>query len=205
VTLYAGNEENAKPFKLHTDFACHYSPVFKAAFNSGFIEGQYQEYRLDVDEEEVVRLLVEWFYTQTLNTRQPDEKLDDAATMEEDLILAKLWVLADKLLLPQMQNQVLDRVQEIRDAAGRIPTECLHYVYNNTPPGSSLRRWYVYECASWLDRNWLADHTDQLPHEMLIELTIFFRSYVNDLPNSLLADSRNLHSVVDFHVKIPDN
>ncbi|PMD52237.1 uncharacterized protein K444DRAFT_709284 [Hyaloscypha bicolor E] len=141
VTLYAGNEENAKPFKLHTDFACHYSPVFKAAFNSGFTEGQYQEYRLDVEEEEVVRLLVEWFYTQALNTRQPEEKLDDAATMEEDLILAKLCVLADKLLLPQMQNQVLDRVQEIRNAAGRIPTECLHYVYNNTPPGSPLRRW----------------------------------------------------------------
>jgi hypothetical protein len=195
VTLYAGNEENAKPFKLHKDFACHYSPVFKAAFNSGFIEGQSQEYRLGVDEEEVVRLLVEWIYTQTLNIRQPDEKLDDAASMEEDLLLAKLWVLADKLLLPQLQNQVLDRVQEICEAAGRMPIGCLHYVYNNTPPGSLLRRWCVYECVSWLDENWLADHPDQFPHEILIDLIVFSRRFVNS-PIVLLAD---------FYVKIPDN
>jgi hypothetical protein len=195
VTLYAGNEGNAKPFKVHRDFACHYSPVLKAAFNSDFIEGQSQEYRLDVDEE-VVRLLVEWFYTQTLNTRQPDEKLDDAASMEEDLFLAKLWVLADKLLLPQLQNQVLDRLQEIWEAAQRIDTRCIRYVNNNTPPGSPLRRWYAHKCASSLDENWLEDHSDQYPHKLLIELILFFRRCVNDLPDAQLAD---------FYVKIPDN
>jgi len=196
VTLYAGNEGTAKPFKVHTDFACHYSPVFKAAFNSDFIEGQSQEYRLDVDEEEVVRLLVEWFYTQTLNTRRPDEKLDDAASMEEDLLLAKLWVLADKLLLPQLQNQVLDKLEEVCEAVVRLPLGCLHYVYSNTPPRSPLRQWCVHRFAFMLDENWLADHPDRFPHEILIELIVFFRPCVYNLPDAQLAD---------FYVKIPDN
>jgi hypothetical protein len=196
VTLYAGHEGNAKPFKMHTDFACHYSPVFKAAFNSDFIEGQSQEYRLDVDEEEIVRLLVEWFYTQTLNTCQPDEKLDDAASMEEDLLLAKFWVLADKLLLPQLQNQVLDRLHEVCEAVGRLPLGCFHYAYSNTPPGSPLRQWCVYRCALLLDENWFADHPDRFPHEILVELIVFFRDGVYSLPAIPLAD---------FYVKIPDN
>ena len=60
VTIYAGQNPHATPFVMHKDFACHFSPVLKAAFKSGFIEGQKQEYRVDEDDEEIVRLLVEW-------------------------------------------------------------------------------------------------------------------------------------------------
>lgn len=60
VTIYAGPDPDATPFVMHKDFTCHFSPVLKAGFNSGFIEGQKQEYRVDEDDEQVVRLLVEW-------------------------------------------------------------------------------------------------------------------------------------------------
>jgi hypothetical protein len=39
VTLLVGIGENPVRFVIHKEFACHYSPVFKAAFNSNFIEG----------------------------------------------------------------------------------------------------------------------------------------------------------------------
>ncbi|KAG4427590.1 hypothetical protein IFR05_016927 [Cadophora sp. M221] len=66
VTLIAGNSTDAKEFRVHKDFASHYSPVLKAAFNSSFIAGQTQIYNLPEADEDTVRLLFHWFYTQEL-------------------------------------------------------------------------------------------------------------------------------------------
>lgn len=56
VTLYAGEGDDHK-FTVHKDFVCHYSPVLKAAFESDFIEGQTQSYRLKDTSERTVKLL----------------------------------------------------------------------------------------------------------------------------------------------------
>ncbi|KAK0126627.1 hypothetical protein ONS95_008213 [Cadophora gregata] len=66
VTLLAG--DSPTKFVVHKYFACHYSPVFDAAFNGNFLEGQTQEYKIQDVDEETVRLLVHWLYTQTLDT-----------------------------------------------------------------------------------------------------------------------------------------
>jgi uncharacterized protein YegP (UPF0339 family) len=66
VTLYAGKSD--EKFVVHKEFACHYSPVLKAAFNSEFIESQTQTYRLEDAADKAVRLLNHWMYTQTLDT-----------------------------------------------------------------------------------------------------------------------------------------
>jgi hypothetical protein len=58
VTLFAGQNEEAKSFLIHKDFAYHYSPVLKAALDSGFIEGQTQSYQMEEDNYEAVRLLI---------------------------------------------------------------------------------------------------------------------------------------------------
>jgi hypothetical protein len=58
VTIYAGQQEEAKPFLIHKDFARHHSPVLKAAFNSDFLEGRTQNYWLEEENEEAIRLLI---------------------------------------------------------------------------------------------------------------------------------------------------
>jgi hypothetical protein len=40
------NKEPAE-FMIHKEFACYHSPVFDAAFNGPFVEGQTQTYRMD--------------------------------------------------------------------------------------------------------------------------------------------------------------
>ena len=48
VTSLIGKESNpSKKFIIHKEFACYVSPVFDAAFNSNFVEGQTQTYKLD--------------------------------------------------------------------------------------------------------------------------------------------------------------
>ena len=58
VKLYAGEDETQKPLNLHKQIACYYSPVFKAAFNSQFKEGETQTYKLSDTGQRAVRLLI---------------------------------------------------------------------------------------------------------------------------------------------------
>ncbi|PMD39677.1 hypothetical protein L207DRAFT_583537 [Hyaloscypha variabilis F] len=58
VGLYAGEDRGEKPLNIHKDVACFYSPVFKAAFNSQFIEGEEQKCRLEDTNPRTVRLLI---------------------------------------------------------------------------------------------------------------------------------------------------
>ncbi len=58
VILEAVNDESQKSQKVHRDVACHYSPIFKAAFNSNFVEGQTQTYRLEDVSQQTVKSLI---------------------------------------------------------------------------------------------------------------------------------------------------
>jgi hypothetical protein len=51
------------------EFACHHSPVLKAAFNSSFIEGQTQTYRLEDMLPSAFRLLAKWFYSERIDVQ----------------------------------------------------------------------------------------------------------------------------------------
>jgi hypothetical protein len=51
------------------EVACYYSPVFDAAFNSNFIEGQTQTCSLKDTSEGVFSLLLQWIYGQKVHVR----------------------------------------------------------------------------------------------------------------------------------------
>jgi len=51
------------------EYACHYSPVLTAAFNSVFLEGQTQTYRFDDISPSAFRLLVKWLYSERIDRR----------------------------------------------------------------------------------------------------------------------------------------
>jgi hypothetical protein len=190
VKLYAGPNPNAKGFTVHKDFACHYSPVLKTAFNSDFLEGQTQEYRfesfgeeyyereeseLDGENEEVVRLLVHWLYTQDLDLIQLQEDFGDWESdlaRKEDVCLVKLWVLADKLLIPQLQNSTLEALEKIQKKFNIVATYCLGYVSINISKESGLRRWFVQFISSLGAEYFNEDDADEVPHDILLDIIV---------------------------------
>jgi hypothetical protein len=240
VTLYAGQQEEAESFLIHKDFACHYSPVLKAALNSDFVEGQTQSYRLDEENGEAVRLLIhcKWeksrfchltshdlhervpriipmtfcdgcllichhpgFYTQILDTHQPVEHLEENPKNAEDLALVQLWVLADKLLIPELQNLVIDKIDEIREVTETVPTSVLNYVYEKTSAGSPLRHWFFHQCTTQLEPEWFTEHPEHFPQEMLIELAAFWSRNMSEKTKVKLMDEVN---ITDFEVEVPE-
>ncbi|TVY89926.1 hypothetical protein LAWI1_G004842 [Lachnellula willkommii] len=146
VTFLVGPEtKNRKPkkFIVHKEIACYHSPVLNAAFKSGFIEGRTQTYKLDDVSEGVFKLLVQWLYSQKLTVQYFDREKDPADSSLQGKNLAALYVLADRLAMPSLQNLVLETIEDISVKSDTIPNTCLHYVYENTSKGSQLRRFFV--------------------------------------------------------------
>ncbi|KAJ8069684.1 hypothetical protein OCU04_000110 [Sclerotinia nivalis] len=50
----------------------------------------------------------------------------------DDDALVKLWILAEKLLIPECQNYVADRIMARFQHFKIIALACLPYVWNNT-------------------------------------------------------------------------
>ncbi|KAH7417490.1 hypothetical protein BKA64DRAFT_636848 [Cadophora sp. MPI-SDFR-AT-0126] len=174
VTLYAGKSK--EKFIVHKEFACHYSPVLDAAFKSDFVEGQTQEYRFEDSSVEAVRLLVHWFYTQMLDIIDPTELVDEHVegvierALNQDMALIKLWVLAEKLLIPRLQNFVIDEMERCGKIICRVPVQCFKEAYEKTSPGSPLRRFLVDDCGWYLVPEWYSKESNAFPSEMLIDL-----------------------------------
>jgi hypothetical protein len=188
VTLFAG--DNPQKFVVHKEFACHYSPVLKAAFNSNFIEGQTQTYRLEDTSVDALRLLLYWFYTQIVDTSEVDpfplpqsdfEKNEDGRTKLVQLCshLVELWVLAGSLIIPALQNMAMKEIVRGNGPSTGIATHCINYVYEKTTSGSPLRLFFVDLCACWLSEKAYLASPSRFPQEMLLDLVTVFSRHVN--------------------------
>ena len=174
VTILLGKTAEEKRFVVHKALACHYSPVFNSAFNGDFQEGQAQTYHLEDTSKGAVQLLVQWIYMQKLDLNQFPQETRLGLKVH---YVAQLWVLADKLLIPRLQNAAAQEIATQRFNSGKIPTWSLNYVYENTGRGSPLRRLFIRLCAPALCDRQLPDfytrHPDKFTKEMLLELADF--------------------------------
>jgi hypothetical protein len=135
------------------------------------VEGQTQTYTLEDTTEEVFALFSRFIYTLSLEGDLGD-KVNAAPN------LCKLWVLAEKLLIPRLQNQVIDRIEATRDEFNVIYPYSVKYVWENTASDSPLRRLFIRHCAWVLDGSWFRSHPEELPHEALIEICSLLREEV---------------------------
>ncbi|TVY92543.1 hypothetical protein LAWI1_G001527 [Lachnellula willkommii] len=152
VTFKIGKDDKIETFVVHKEFACHYSPVLKAAFNSDFIEGQTQTYILeDIGEHgiESFTLFVEWLYTQKLDLLEELKDIVDGdkeyrnipvntqRTVAAQTKAAEVWILAEKLLVPSLQNLAIEQFERISFDIKRIPGDGhTKYIFANTSQGN---------------------------------------------------------------------
>ncbi|TVY73307.1 hypothetical protein LSUE1_G005520 [Lachnellula suecica] len=167
VTLKVG--PNAKSFVVHKQFACDASPVLKAAFTGEFEEGLTQTYALEETTKEVGRLLACWLYTRKVDSKQIE---DPSLKEEEDIILVELWVLADELLISDLQNDVIRQLYDNANSDGQgrpIATNCLKYAYQATAKDSKLRHFLVDLVASLMWSDSFSSCAEDFPRQFLLE------------------------------------
>jgi hypothetical protein len=167
--------------------------VLRAAFNSSFVEGQTQTYRLNDIGPDAFRLLVLWLYSQKIDVHLEDDLVArckdgkteakeiavtselEAAWSAQDLALVQLWVAADRLLMPRLQNAVLltlDNLWNNPEDERHSTTGCLSYAYDHTSIESPLRSMVVDQFAFVTAPRRISERPDDIPREMLIDLAL---------------------------------
>ncbi|KAE8418578.1 hypothetical protein BDV36DRAFT_295005 [Aspergillus pseudocaelatus] len=123
-------------FKVHIELLCGLSPAF-ADLYSGPMAYKIQEHiHLPAEDSSTFAVFVRWLYWNRVCMNQPLRVLD----------LFKLWVLAEHLDIPTLQNDALMLCKRRLDR-GAIGTDAVAYAYESTLPGSPLRRMAV---DSWV-------------------------------------------------------
>jgi hypothetical protein len=191
VTVNVGEGDNRKVFKIHKKFAVYHSRVFKTAFDGNFAESETQSIDLDDVDTEVFGLFVQWLYTQDLRSVDKDYPMGD--------LLIKLWVLADRLIAPKCQNSTVCAIEARLRRDKFVRTDQVKYIYDNTIPGSPLRRLIVDQCSNLQHTSFVARRPVQdYPKEMLFDL-------VAVLLERRAGEVRPLVDMTRFYVVEPSN
>ncbi len=173
---------------------------FQSCLQQHFCQGQTKDYRVDEEDEQVIRLLAHWLYTQQLDVHRATEEAqidNPEVARKEDLCLVKLWVLADKILIPQLQNMTLDVLDERVKSKFAIDSKFLAYICVNTSKDSGLRRWFVHRCAFRLESSEFLKHPERYPKDMLLEVV----TILSEWPKGM---DRPKTRTVDYKVKVPE-
>ncbi|KAG4443028.1 hypothetical protein IFR05_001482 [Cadophora sp. M221] len=178
VTFLVGPDQ-AK-YIMHKKVVCHYSPVLEAAFKSGFIEGTTQTCKLEDINEETFALFMQWIYTQKIELHvDSDGKLNAG-------ILPPLWVLAEKLIMPRLQNATINLIDSVNLRSALIDTDSLAYIYENTTTGSPLRKMFVQAICGRMAPDHFYTSSNHFPVAALIDVAHELRSFARENFGSLI-------------------
>jgi hypothetical protein len=103
-----------------------------------------------------------------------------------------LWILAERLLIPRLQNVVIDLIHGWRIKYSITEARSFHYVWENTAIDSPLRRLFVSHCARYLDKPCFKTSLARFPNDMLADICIQLTE------NSTFKVPQNM---ADYHVK----
>jgi len=219
VKFFIGKGENAKEFAVHRELVYLNSPVLKAAFESPFLEGITQEYRLEDTSEEAFLYLMQWFYSRTINFATHYDGVDwtvaakDMSGSEdyerhlticrkEMRTLVEFWVLADKLMIPKPQNLVMRQISEIVKPCIEGLLDQIQFIYDNTSEDSQLRRFVVYHSIWNVGKGfWDKEYEDLYPKEFLIDAAYAFSSVLSD-PSRGTRCGRRKNNINEFFVPL---
>ncbi|KAN0103412.1 hypothetical protein V8E51_011725 [Hyaloscypha variabilis] len=188
VTFIVSKDGVEETFPVHKEHACYYSPVLKAAFNSDFIEGQTQTYRLEDTNPKIFSLLIQWFYTQNFKHRPLDgenrivvrnrsiwDATGDTPPSDEInsmyLNMVGLYILAECLIIPRLQNHIMRSLLEMAEREA-WSTVWMETTYEGTSAESPLRCFAVDMLLYEVPSSWIKKHEKHFPRELLIDYAV---------------------------------
>jgi hypothetical protein len=108
------------------------------------VEGQTQELELEDIQPQAFNIFVNWLYTQEIK--------DVHGKIPTKNKLCELWILADRFLIPKLQNQAMLYLGRPTTQKS-ISTSCAQRVYSSTAKGSPLRNFVADLLANSIVNN----------------------------------------------------
>ena len=135
MDVYVG--EGRRHWCLHRDLLGYHTPFFQG---QSHIDGKQKFGKIELLEEDphAFELLVKWLYQGKIDdvSDLPMEKKWDYADACQ-----KLYVLCDKIKMPQLKNIAIDQFRKGCHEAGLVPgPEEMKPIYDTTPPRSPIRK-----------------------------------------------------------------
>ncbi|KAK5942618.1 hypothetical protein PMZ80_005183 [Knufia obscura] len=103
-------EDTGARYLVHKDIFCVRSDFFKGCLRKDFVEGQKEEVTIKEEtDERSMQLLISWTYRgkEILSTAK-DNVPDTSVRGCDRLPLTRLYLLADKLLMTELKNDIVD-------------------------------------------------------------------------------------------------
>jgi hypothetical protein len=221
-------EDVKQTFRVHKDLICQYSPFFKGAFDDPFEEGQTQTMRMEDVDTDLFGILVHWLYKEEIpsdrsfvtsriivnegpaakvrygfrhdsNTANSPMALQEANKWKDLVLLAMIWTLADRCLMPRLQNDSMKLLRaEIGKAIyakSRDVSWLAIYCYE-TAKQTPLKRLVVQRLADASKTPQFNNWIDQGPKAIVLDVT---RHLAMRIPLAALG----LSKVEDFYVEEP--
>jgi hypothetical protein len=185
------------------------SKVLEKAFNSQFKEGRTQVYVMEDTLPDTFRIFVHWLYSQKLTHIHYEEYYDSNIEDEDGQIYAnkcsletqtriKLWVLAEKLLVPRLQNEVMELLGLISQTCTTPFEICVEYIYANTADSSPLRLFVVNLIAWTAPSREYKKYPHLYPYGFLLDLATVFSAAV---PRRAAANKRDRLDITDYYIE----
>ena len=86
------------------------------------------------------------------------------------------WVLADRLLIPSLQNTTIRLINALRIHRNRTPTSAIKYIWENTAEDSPLRKLLLKYYALNLFPNQYRKTPELVPQPMLLDPAFLLKS-----------------------------
>ncbi|CZR51146.1 uncharacterized protein PAC_01021 [Phialocephala subalpina] len=106
--------------------------------------------------------------------------------------LTKLWVLADKLLIPKLQNTTIRGLDALATAHQKLPSNLSSYVCKNTAKDSPLRKWFVFEFSFDYIVQSFENGTNDFPREMLLEMIVLLTTGLLTMTRDQARKTKNM-------------
>jgi len=158
---------------------------------------------LDLEETqpETFGIFVNWLYTQNIINEEGDSPSSSTCI--------RLWILADKILAPQLQNQALIHLEAARlsdEKSKRLGSGIFQYVWDNTTKESPLRTYLVQVMIKKAKKGDIT-YPEHYPHEMLVAILNGLRNREIER-NPRLGTWQNVWKLSDAELegfKVPEN
>lgn len=137
IQVIVGTGRSQKTYTLPKALLIEKSPYFRGCLSGNFIESSNSTVTLEDISPMSFRYFVHWMYKAQL-----------AACKDEDL--PELWILADRLICPQLKNRAMDLLRESHKASF-LDIDVVKDVVEKLPTDSLLADYYLTQLAYDLD------------------------------------------------------
>jgi len=176
ITVVVGSGEEMRKFYTYKGLLAHYSTYFKAALKDEWREGASKTVELKEDNPEVFKAFFHWIHTGKLYFA-----LDASGKIPlSQMLICEIFVFGDARGSPDLCNTAIDVLLQKTHQEWRVPLAEAPYVYQNTLPGSALRKFLVDDAVETYRFERLSDPSQRehellrWPQEFLAEIVVAF-------------------------------